>query len=322
MLRLLVVAPYLPHNGPSSWLLTLVRGFHLIGIKIMVYVTGGIESPGSMTPQFFSFCHIVVGGSLRSVTEIFNPDTILFWEFDVPAYFKDQKVRKVLVHHGLGSYIPPNCDAIICLHEYIKDRLSEYSDITVVAYPAVPERQMDENLKDKFNLTSPVAGYVGRLVPEKNITSFIKAILRTNWSLLVAGEGPEFESISSLVKDSPKIKMLGTINNPWNVYKSVDLMCLPSRFEGFSFVTIEAALSRTPMMLTKVGASACLFDETSVFWTDGSEDGMVQILEHIAKNLDAAKNKAGYAYNIISGRCSLDTFVKTCAKVCFPQSDF
>lgn len=320
MRRLFVIAPYLPRTGPSTWLYQLLSHFNDVEMKI--YVLG--VSSGSMGKDFQAICEVEVGGETRmkgAITE-FRPDSILYWEIDLKQDDVGQ-IRTILIYHSIGVFIG-FCDKIICPHEHIQNWIRrnrpDITDKTIVIYSAVNPRKSDENLRSKFNLNSPILGYVGRFVPEKNIEVLIEAVAGTDWTLILVGDGPDKEKLINQSKQlRSKVVFIGELENIWSAYKAMDVLCLPSKTEGFSFVTIEAALSNIPMLLTKVGASPFIFDTDSVFWTTGESENIRNNLLEIRSNPNEVKRKIMNAKNLIEEKCSIERMVKECYNVLFNE---
>tara|TARA_B100000902_G_C27313501_1_gene919842 strand:+ start:2320 stop:3426 length:1107 start_codon:yes stop_codon:yes gene_type:complete len=90
---------------------------------------------------------------------------------------------------------------------------------------------------------------VGNLRKNKNYPNLLHAlkILRAeynqNFISLIAGEGPEKESLTSLIQEhglEDNVLLLGGVQNTESLYKTADLFVLSSDYEGFGMVLVEA----------------------------------------------------------------------------------
>jgi len=106
--------------------------------------------------------------------------------------------------------------------------------------------------------------YVGRLAPEKGIATLLEAIRlllakKLPIELFIVGEGPlagRVDAVSQeLMNDNIKIHRL-----PWQPrnhlaswYRSVDVLCVPSRSESLGLVAIEALLCGLSVVASDVG---------------------------------------------------------------------
>jgi len=91
---------------------------------------------------------------------------------------------------------------------------------------------------------------VCRLVEEKNITKLIEALSLSNkYALLVVGDGP---LLGSLSKQANKHEILsffsGFVQDVEIYYKQSDLFVLPSTYEGFGHVYLEALACGCPIV--------------------------------------------------------------------------
>ncbi len=103
---------------------------------------------------------------------------------------------------------------------------------------------------------------VGRVTAQKNLHLVIQALSiikqKKVFSLDIIGPSKDikyFEYCKKIVKENSliNIRFLGSLSNIEiiNLYKSYDLLCMPSIVEGYSMVILEAASQGLPSILTK-----------------------------------------------------------------------
>lgn len=107
-------------------------------------------------------------------------------------------------------------------------------------------------MKEKLGVTDKfVIGHVGRFRPQKN-HSFIIDIFKevcekeANSILLLVGDGPLEDEIKKKVHDlglEDKVKFLGSRDDVNDLMQAMDVFMLPSLYEGFGIVLIEAQAS-------------------------------------------------------------------------------
>lgn len=85
--------------------------------------------------------------------------------------------------------------------------------------------------------------FVGRLTFQKNVSALIEALnyFPTNFQLSIVGDGPEIGKLKELASDYPnRVKFYPPTSNLSTLYRSANIFCLPSRWEGFPNVIAEA----------------------------------------------------------------------------------
>src|SRR5262249_16232047 len=88
---------------------------------------------------------------------------------------------------------------------------------------------------------------IGRLAHQKGFDLLFEALAvvrRTHpWTLVLVGGGPEAERLRRLAAQleiEAAVQWVGAVTNPFPYYHWADLVVLPSRFEGFPNVALEA----------------------------------------------------------------------------------
>lgn len=140
-----------------------------------------------------------------------------------------------------------------------KEFITIANGIDIKRFCFCPETRMtyrqELQLEDKF-----VIGNIGRFVPEKN-HSFMIEIFREistrqdNVILLLAGEGEQLDNIYKKVARlglEDKVFFLKTRKDIPEIMQAMDLLCMPSVFEGFPMVLIEAQAAGLPCVVSDV----------------------------------------------------------------------
>jgi len=110
---------------------------------------------------------------------------------------------------------------------------------------------------------SKVIGYLGRLATEKNVGSLIRFLHQHHGEfdgleLWIAGGGELEPALKKAAADGPaaeKIHFLGYSREPERLYPAFDLLVLPSDFEAFALVVVEAAYCEVPTLRSDVEGS-------------------------------------------------------------------
>ena len=126
----------------------------------------------------------------------------------------------------------------------------------------------ERNFKKECAIPSShlIACYIGRLIPEKGIDNLIasmRLIADKPISLLVAGDGPLREIVCNA--GIRNCHYLGRLNakDIASLLTQSDVMCLPSRSEGFATSLLEASACKTPSITSDVGGARELIPDSS-----------------------------------------------------------
>ncbi len=126
--------------------------------------------------------------------------------------------------------------------------------VTVI-YNGVDPRPLDEAVPIDLNLPPDAIkiGFVGRLESRKGIIDLANAWLSiAAWlpeaHLVITGTGAEEAEARRILGDSARVHWLGYRRDVPSILKSLDVLVMPSHWEGFGFVAAEALLAGTPVV--------------------------------------------------------------------------
>ena len=113
-----------------------------------------------------------------------------------------------------------------------------------------PEKKMDY----------PIIGTVGRLTRQKGLSYLIEALPAISKAfprvrVLIAGSGEDEEYLRILAERigvAKRIHFLGYVTNVAEVINRMDIFVLPSVWEGFPYVLLEAMLLKRPIIATDI----------------------------------------------------------------------
>lgn len=137
---------------------------------------------------------------------------------------------------------------------------------------------------------------VGRLYPQKNQKMMIEAFAKIapkfpEWTLVIYGEGPERDSLESLVSNlksqvSSHISLPGRCETVIEEVAKSKVFCLSSDYEGMSNAMIEALCVGTPVISTRVsGTDELIRDGENGLLVDiGDTEGLAQAFEKLLSN--------------------------------------
>ena len=164
-----------------------------------------------------------------------------------------------------GRWTFDRADVVFCYTQEDKKRVQEFgvdSRIEVVANGVDTEQFTPEGPEsDMINHDGPVVLFVGRLVEGKRPRDAVRAVSQLsdglNVKLYIVGDGPLREGLEA---DACNVAFLGQV--PYNempaIYRSGDVLLLPSRAEGFPRTVLEAFASSVPVVSSHLEHTASI----------------------------------------------------------------
>ena len=99
-------------------------------------------------------------------------------------------------------------------------------------------------------------GFLGRLEHHKGIDILIKSLKKLPnsnlWDFRIAGVGSYETQIKELANTHNNINFDGFLNDTDKLFNKIDVLVLPSRFEGLPLVILEAGAKGIPSLSTSV----------------------------------------------------------------------
>jgi glycosyltransferase involved in cell wall biosynthesis len=132
---------------------------------------------------------------------------------------------------------------------------------------------------------------VCRLIEQKGVSYGLRAFVRVaqqhpNAHLLIAGEGPlrtALESEASALGIKNRVHFLGWRGNIPALMAALDIFLMPSLWEGFGLVLLEAMAQAIPVIATRVSAipEIVINDETGLLVPPRDAEALASALENL-----------------------------------------
>ncbi len=241
--------------------------------------------------------------AIRQKVKEFKPDLILCFQdgmyflmrafatgMGIPIILAERNAPHRYDHLKVGKYqniifqTYRFADAITIQCESFRDRYPKYlrDKIITIPNPVFRPQQDEKNNYENIRKYDKVLLSVGRLGYQKNFPPLIQAFAQIadecpEWGLVIVGEGEDriqLEGEISRLGLSDRISLPGTIKDMGPVYNSVDLFCLPSRWEGFPNALAEALIRGVPAVGYKKSAGVCdlILDNENGILAEGNGD--------------------------------------------------
>lgn len=185
-----------------------------------------------------------------------NPDAMEFYK---NFSFKNNSINYVFfgLKRKIEEQVISNSDKVITLNSFIMNYLNDKGfDNTSIIPNAIDVKKYFNNGNDNFIL------YAGRLSSVKGISYLIKAVSQINkenrdLKLIIVGSGPEEFKLKMLVQEEnieSKVQFFPMVSKrELREYLSCcSMFVLPSLFETFGVVLIEAMASGKPVIASNI----------------------------------------------------------------------
>lgn len=175
---------------------------------------------------------------------------------------------------------------------YPKDRLFVTYEAANSNFKKITDKNLLQNLKNKYQLPDKFVLFVGDINWNKNIPTLVKACLHINYPLVIAGGAatkkvplhPWTEDILWLQSQtSPLIHLLGFIPDEDlpPLYNLATLYCQPSYAEGFGLPLVEAMKSGTPLCASNTSCLPEIASSSALYFDPYSQKNMEIVLKKI-----------------------------------------
>lgn len=198
------------------------------------------------------------------------------------------------IRDQLNAYLFRKPDGWITISESMKELLEERgtnSPIEVVHNGIDSERFSPIDpcaAREKLNLPPDVflIGSIGRVEFNQKQQAFLVRAFSNHWKkdpsvhLVLAGDGPDRNQLEQMIRESGMQNQITLL--PWQsdsalLYAAIDLLVIPSRFEGVPLVMLEALACGTPVAASARDGMKDLLPAEWTFATE-QENEMVQTL--------------------------------------------
>jgi len=182
--------------------------------------------------------------------------TIIVDHPSVDTALKELSLLKRIVWKALIRLLYPRADTHIAISQGVAQAMAKYGGVPQQQIHIIPNPVISDELFSKssepvthpfFDTNEPVLLYVGRLSPEKDLSTLLRAFAllqeKTLTRLLLVGDGPERENLERIVADQKlqdRVSFLGHQANPYPYFTKSDVFVLSSTREGLPTVLIEA----------------------------------------------------------------------------------
>jgi glycosyltransferase involved in cell wall biosynthesis len=159
-------------------------------------------------------------------------------------------------------------------------------------------------------------GAVGRLTDQKHLDALVRALAATSqMHLSLVGDGPERGALERLARDlgvSDRLEITGWIDDARDRLPGLDVLALPSRWEGMPLAILEAMHAGIPVVAADVGsvAEAVADGETGFVVAPGDQPALQERLERLGASPDLRRRLGDAARRVAAARFTTATMAR------------
>lgn len=228
-----------------------------------------IPNRNSKQLEYFKALVALLKKEKYDVLHVNGSSTIMSIEL-AAGFFAGVKVRiahshnTVTEHTGLNKALRPAFEMFVnqrlACNEAAGKWLFKNKSFTVIDNGIFLDRyQYNQDHRDRIRKSLGISpdtillGHVGGFNYQKNQAFLLKLLKRLtgNYKLVLIGQGQLFDEVKAKSKElavTDKVIFTGSVNNVPDYLSAMDAFVLPSRFEGQSFVLIEAYANGLPII--------------------------------------------------------------------------
>ncbi len=207
----------------------------------------------------------ILGCSVAGVIHKNGGKLIVEFHLPVNVFVKASTFKNIFATFKklITSYLFRKADRVVAISKLMAKEIGSHLGIAAdrieLIYNGIDIRRIEDASREvTFAYTqSPYIISIGRLEPEKGHTDLIRAYAniasKIPHSLVIVGEGSLREYLSDLaqclsLKD--RVIFTGNLENPFGMLKHAGFLVLPSRWEAFPTVLLEALALKVPVIAT------------------------------------------------------------------------
>ncbi len=233
----------------------------------------------------------------------------------ISSRHNDDAFRQRRIFQVTNRWLMARADAVLAISDAIGQFVADVEGIEpdkvhVVHYGLdVPEHGISrEEARETLRIRSDgvVFGFVGRLIEQKGVDVLIEAFARASrekpgGALSIIGDGPlmkDLKRLAALRGVGPSVTFHGWVPDASALMSAFDALLVPSRWEGFGLVTLEAMSHRVPVIASRVSALPEIVVDgvTGVLHPPGDPDLLAEAMINGLKDVSVLESygQAGY----------------------------
>lgn len=169
-----------------------------------------------------------------------------------------------------------------------------YNGVNLEYFSFISDARID--IKRKVRLLT--VGLLNKVKGQDVVIDAVSILQSRGWdiSLDLCGGGDGIRSLQEQVNASQlnnSIRFHGDVSDVRSYYQSCDIVVIPSRFESFGYVAVEAALIGKPIVASATGGllETVINRQTGIIFKVGCPNDLANAVEEVLEDVEATKRR-------------------------------
>ncbi|MEU5565393.1 glycosyltransferase family 4 protein [Micromonospora musae] len=228
--------------------------------------------------------------------------------------------------HGVEHWLSNSSTRVIACSGYMRDQVATLFDVPTGQIDVVPNGVDDRawrarpravaSARARFAADGPLVGYAGRLVYEKGVQHLLAGVPRLRerhpgLRVVIAGDGPyrdELEEETRRLALGSTVRFTGFLDTTQlpAMLGATDATVVPSLYEPFGMVALEAAAAGAPLAVAATGGLAEIVEPgvTGVTFPHSDPDALAGAVDRLLGDEVFARRVAREARSMVGRRYS------------------
>jgi glycogen(starch) synthase len=242
-----------------------------------------------------------------------------------------------LAIHSVERWLVRRADEVITCSHPLRAEAAELFDLDPGRVHVVPNgvevarwrtsARLRAEVRSRHAGGGPLVAFAGRLVHEKGVQTLLAAVrpLRTEHPglrLVVAGTGTTEGALhdrARALRIARAVDWLGFVPDQQvaALFGAADVIVVPSLYEPFGIVALEAAATGTPVVVAATGGLVDLVDDriAAAGFAPGDVDGLVDAVDAVLRDVAGAQRAVARARRVLARKYTWVTVAELTAAV-------
>ena len=295
--------------GISIWDLGLTFKFNLMGVIKLIKL---------IKEKKYNIIHVHLfpADIFAAIASLFLPRNIK-WIFSEHGAYNRRRTLKIF--KILDNFTYSRYSKIVCVSKQVELALLNWIPSNKGKTKVIPNAVPIPKFLNPCSVKTYDILFVGRLTKQKSVEILLKAIKilknkhSRNLKIAIVGDGELKENLNNLTVElgiNREVKFLGVRKDVKELMVSSKIFVLPSRWEGFGIVIIEAMSNMLPVIATNVGGIPEIIEneKDGILVPPENPKALAQAISNLLEDKELREKLSKAAYKKVREKYSINAY--------------